>query len=138
LMTLWSIARSPLIMGGDLRKLDNFTLSLLTNDEVLAVNQASREHREVFRANGLAGWCARPARGSDVYVALFNLRDPVPAAPMGTAPVPIQLAELGISGSARVRDLWQRSDLSIAKGTFAPLIPCHGAGLFRLSSIQAG
>ncbi len=39
LLTLWSIARSPLIMGGDLRKLDDFTLSLLTNDEVLAVNQ---------------------------------------------------------------------------------------------------
>jgi alpha-galactosidase len=144
LMTLWSIAHSPLIMGGDLRKLDDFTLSLLTNDEVLAANQASRGHREVFRANGLAAWCAKSARGSDVYAALFNLRDPVPAASAGAVPgraasvgaatVPIRLAELGITGTARVRDLWRRSDLEIVRDTFAPQIPCHGAGLFRLSS----
>jgi alpha-galactosidase len=130
LMTLWAIARSPLIMGGDLRKLDDVTLSLLTNDEVLAVNQAGREQREVFRANGLAAWCAKPARGPDVYVALFNLRD----APVGAAAVPIRLADLGITGTARVRDLWRRSDLNIVRDTFAPQIPCHGAGLYRLTS----
>jgi alpha-galactosidase len=144
LMTLWSIARSPLIMGGDLRKLDDFTLSLLTNDEVLAVNQTGREQREIFRTNGLAAWCAKPAHGSDVYVALFNLRDAAPAAPSDTSPagtasvgaatVPIRLAELGITGSARVRDLWRRSDLNMVQDTFAPQIPWHGAGLFRLSS----
>jgi alpha-galactosidase len=144
LMTLWSIARSPLIMGGDLRKLDDFTRSLLTNDEVLAVNQTGREQREVFRANGLAAWCAKAADGGDVYVALFNLRDPVQAAPQGPAAagggsvdataVPIRLAELGIAGGARVRDLWRRSDLGMVQDTFAPPVPCHGAGLFRLSS----
>ncbi len=58
LMTLWSIARSPLIMGGDLRKLDDLTASLLTNDEVLAVNRASDGNRELFsreRACGVDG-----------------------------------------------------------------------------------
>jgi alpha-galactosidase len=145
LMTLWSIARSPLIMGGDLRKLDDFTVSLLTNDEVLAVNQASREHREVFRTEGLAAWCAKPAEGSDVYVAAFNLRDPAPAASASVAvaaaaaaAVPIRLAELGVGGRVRVRDLWRRSDLGSVQETFAPMIPCHGAGLFRLSSMEAG
>jgi hypothetical protein len=42
---------------------------------------------------------------------------------------------LGISGSVRVRDLWKRSDLSTARGVFAPDIPCHGAGPFRLSPL---
>jgi hypothetical protein len=138
LMTLWAIARSPLIMGGDLRKLDDFTLSLLTNDEVLAVNQAGREQRELFRANGLAAWCSKPALGNDMYVALFNLRDPASSVPSGTEavrtlPVPIRLAEIGIKGTAHVRDLWQRSDLKAVQDTFAPRIPYHGAGLFRLS-----
>jgi alpha-galactosidase len=140
LMTLWSIARSPLIMGGDLRKLDDVTLALLTNDEVLAVNQSGRERREVFRTSGSAAWCAKAAHSSDVYVALFNLRDPIPAAPgvaasASAAPVSIQLAELGINGSARVRDLWRRSDLDVVRNTFAPQIPSHGAGLFRLSRV---
>jgi alpha-galactosidase len=134
LLTLWSIARSPLIMGGDLRKLDDPTVSLLTNDEVLAVNQSSRDNREVFRADGLAAWCAKSARGSDVYVAVFNLRDAAPtAAGASTAAVSVQLAELGMRGPARVRDLWRRSDLEIVQDAFAPQIPCHGAALFRLS-----
>src|SRR3984957_17777665 len=97
LMTLWSIARSPLILGGDLRKLDDFTVSVLTNDEVLAVNQSSRENREVFRADGLAAWGAKSARGNYVYAAVFNLRD----APAKTAPVAIGLPDVGIRGPTR-------------------------------------
>ncbi|MGC1521219.1 MAG: glycoside hydrolase family 27 protein [Steroidobacteraceae bacterium] len=127
LLTLWSIARSPLMMGGDLRKLDDFTLSLLTNDEVLAVNQASIDGRELFRKDGLAAWRAKSAVGQDIYVAVFNLRET-------PAPVTIKLEELGVKGVARVRDLWQRSDLKPVQDEFVPLIPRHGAGLFRLSA----
>ena len=133
LMTLWSIARSPLIMGGDLRRLDDVTLSLLTNDEVLAVNQTGRDQRQVFRRDDLAAWCAKAAHGDDVYVALFNLRDAVPGARGGAVPIPIPLADLGIAGGARARDLWRRSNLDVIRDSFAPLIPSHGAGLFRLS-----
>jgi len=127
LLTLWSIARSPLIMGGDLRKLDEFTLSLLTNDEVLAVNQASTDGRELFKRDGLAAWRAKSAVGQDIYVAVFNLRE-IPAL------VTIKLEDLGLRGVARVRDLWRRSDLKPVQGEFVPLIPRHGAGLFRLSA----
>ncbi|HEX3913596.1 MAG TPA: glycoside hydrolase family 27 protein [Steroidobacteraceae bacterium] len=124
LLTLWCIARSPLIMGGDLRKLDDFTLSLLTNDEVLAVNQDSSGNRELFRNNGLAVWSAQaPRRGT--YIAVFNLRDTV-------AIIPIKPAELGISGAVSLRDLWQRADLPMVRGEFPAQIPAHGAGLYRL------
>jgi hypothetical protein len=59
LMTLWSIARSPLMHGGDMTHTDDFTLSLLTNDEVLAVNQRSAHNRQLFRtADGLIAWVA--------------------------------------------------------------------------------
>ena len=131
LMTLWSIARSPLIMGGDLTKLDDFTLSLLTNDEVLAVNQSSEDNREIFRDDGLAAWQARPVRGAGTYLAVFNQRDVTRAS--ATAPLPIQLADLGLSGPVRVRDLWRRSDAETVRGIFVPQVPCHGARLFRLS-----
>jgi alpha-galactosidase len=125
MLTLWSIARSPLIMGGDLRKLDDFTLSLLTNDEVLAVNQYGVGSRELFRKDGLAAWSAQ-SPSQDIYVAAFNLRD-------AAASIPIPLSELGIGGMARVRDLWRRMDLPAVQGELSPRIPAHGAGLYRLS-----
>ncbi|HEY6451355.1 MAG TPA: hypothetical protein VIX87_02010, partial [Steroidobacteraceae bacterium] len=131
LMTLWTIARSPLMIGADLVTLDDATLALLTNDEVLAVNQASRGGREVYRRDNLVVWQARSAH-DEVYVAHFNLND---AAPDATAvPVPIQLTEVGMSAPVRVRDLWQRTDLASAGEVFAPPIPAHGAGLYRLSA----
>jgi hypothetical protein len=77
LMTLWCIARSPLMVGADLTKLDDATLGLLTNDEVLAVNQASTHNRQLFRdERGGIGWVADTAEERGRYVALFNTRDP--------------------------------------------------------------
>jgi len=76
LMTLWSIARSPLILGADMTKLDDFTFSLLTNDEVLAVNQHSENSRQLFRtADSLIAWVADIPGSADKYVALFNARE---------------------------------------------------------------
>ena len=81
LMTLWSIARSPLMMGGDLTQLDPFTMSLMTNDEVLAVNQHSSGNRPLFNHDGLIGWMADVPGSPDKYLALFNARDRVPLRP---------------------------------------------------------
>jgi len=78
LMTLWSIARSPLMHGGDMTKTDPFTLSLLTNDEVLAVNQKSLGNRPVFDHDGLIAWRAEMPGTQDVFLAVFNARDRVP------------------------------------------------------------
>ncbi|MFG0256132.1 MAG: NPCBM/NEW2 domain-containing protein [Rhodopirellula sp. JB053] len=72
MMSLWSIARSPLIFGGDMTKLDDFTLSMLTNPEVLAVNQNSTNNRRVSRKDNLIVWAADVPDSSDRYVALFN------------------------------------------------------------------
>jgi len=131
-MSLWSIARSPLIVGAALTLLDEATLALLTNDEVLAVNQASHGNREVYRRDNLVVWQAGSPQGG-VYVAMFNLNEAAPGA--SEARVPVQLSELGISAPVRVRDLWRRSDLDTANNSFAPQIRCHGAGLFRLTPV---
>jgi len=84
-MTLWSVARSPLVMGGDLTKLDDFTLALLTNDEVLAVNQRSTGGHQLFNRDNLIGWAADVPGTADKYVALFNARDRIPLDPARAA-----------------------------------------------------
>lgn len=123
-MTLWSIARSPLIMGGDLRHLDAPTLALLTNRDVLAVNQTSSGNRPVFVADGMRCWTARAADGGD-YVALFNLRDK-------DATIGADLRWLGIEGPVRVRDLWAGRDLPPAATRIEAAVPAHGAALLRV------
>jgi hypothetical protein len=131
LMTLWSIARSPLIMGGDLRRLDDFTLNLLTNREVLEVNQKSEDNREAFRDDNAAAWIAKSPQGGARYLALFNLRDALPAVP--ASPISVELAQFGLHAKTLVRDLWRQTALAPAAGTFTAQIPAHGAGLFALS-----
>jgi len=124
LMTLWSIARSPLIMGGDLRHLDVATKGLLTNPEVLAVNQASSQNRPHFVEDGVRVWTAKAANG-DSYLALFNT---------GGKPreVGVDLKLVGLPGAASMRDLWSRADAGKATERFAVQLPSHGAGLYRL------
>jgi len=133
LMTLWCIFRSPLFFGGDLRKMDDFTLSLITNDEVLAVDQHSSNNRQLFRRDGQMAWIADVPGSTDKYVALFNIEDKKGSTEKGV-PITLQLSEAGMSHSCQVRDLWQGKDLGISTGTFSPVVPWHGAGLYRLSN----
>jgi hypothetical protein len=255
-MTLWCIARSPLMLGADLSRIDEATLAYLTNDEVLAVNQASANNRQLFRdAEGRIGWIADVPGTGDKYLALFNARDPWvlgesarvwQSAPVGLATegqsvafevpvngahtlvlgvddgdtgrfwwpavwrdvrwvmadgreqradreygshgekvnglrvpegavalrgtgrlddaarergrgetmvfsvyrfsedemrapgqkVTVPLAELGLGGAVRVRDLWARRDLGRVTGEVAAEIEWHGARLYRVSSAQ--
>lgn len=126
LMTLWSIARSPLIMGGDLRHLDAPTLALLTNRAVLAVNQASTDNQPHFVEDGTRIWSARPEGSQDRYLALFNTTDK-------PKEVGIALRELGKTGTVRLRDLWTGQDAGTASGHVTRTVPSHGAALYRLT-----
>jgi alpha-galactosidase len=126
LMTLWSIARSPLIMGGDLRHLDAPTMALLTNPEVLAVNQASTGNQPHFVEDGMRVWTARPSNRAGRYLALFNTTDKA-------REVGIDFRWLGIPSSVRVRDLWERKETGPASRRFAVTLPPHGSGLYRLT-----
>ncbi|HSH96526.1 MAG TPA: NPCBM/NEW2 domain-containing protein, partial [Roseimicrobium sp.] len=72
LMSLWAIGRSPLIFGGDMTKLDAQTIQLLTNPEMLEINQRSTNNRQISRDNNLIVWAADAAAGPDKFVGLFN------------------------------------------------------------------
>jgi alpha-galactosidase len=78
LMTLFSIFRSPLMFGGDLPSSDDFTLSLITNKDVLNVNQHSTSGKQLFRENDLIAWSADDPKTGDKYLALFNASDQQP------------------------------------------------------------
>lgn len=71
-MTLWCIARSPLILGADMERMDEWTKKLLTNREVLSVNQNSSNNRQLFRKGDHIAWVADVPDSKDKYVALFN------------------------------------------------------------------
>lgn len=131
MMSLWSIARSPLIHGGDMTKTDDFTLSLLTNDEVLAVNQRSSNNRQIFRTeDGLVAWAADIPGSASKYLAVFNTRD------AGNATITVKLADTGLTGKMRARDLWKNQDVGTFTGEFSAEAPPHGSRLFRLTPIK--
>ncbi|MGA2264550.1 MAG: glycoside hydrolase family 27 protein [Acidobacteriota bacterium] len=129
LMSLSCIFRSPLMLGGDLPSNNPFTLSLLTNEEVLAVNQQSANNRELFARGNQIAWTADVPGSPAKYVALFNIADD------GPATIEVSLSDLGFSGRCSVRNLWQKKDLGGYEGTFKAAIPVHGGGLFRVSPI---
>jgi hypothetical protein len=139
LLTLWSIARSPLILGADLTKLDDFTLALITNDEVIAVDQNSTDNRELFRRDGFYGWVADVPGLPDKYLALFNTRNrPEDDSQRSevtsiSVAVPVKLSELGFTNVSYIRNLWAHEDLGAFTNDFAPAINYHGAGLYRVS-----
>ncbi|MFS2217405.1 glycoside hydrolase family 27 protein [Telluria sp. Tellsp104] len=129
LMSLWSIARSPLIMGGDLRHLDAKTLALLTNPEVLAVNQRSRDNHPHRADAGTRIWSARSADKRNLqYLALFNTSD---------APTEIvfDLSRLDLGNrSVAVRDLWARRDQPSVRGALRITLAPHASTFVGLSA----
>ncbi len=131
LITLWCIARSPLIFGGDLTKLDGATNALITNPEVLAVDQQSRNNRQLFRtSDGKVAWIADAPGSNFRYLAVFNLSSTA-------QPVEVNLSDV-VSGHAwRIRDLWSGRYVS-STGAFAPVVPGHGSELFRVSRRWSG
>ena len=124
-MTLWSIARSPLIMGGDLRHLDAPTLALLANPEVIAVNQHSSDNQPLFIEDGMRIWTARPEGSADLYVALFNTTDK-------PRELGVDFRWFGLNSPLSVRDLWERKPVGIAAKRLSATLPAHGAGMYRL------
>jgi hypothetical protein len=127
LMSLYAMIRSPLMVGSDLPGADDFTFSLLTNPDVLAVNQHSENTRVLFLEDDSAAWASDAPHGVEKYLALFNLSD-------APRPVAAPLGDLGFSAACRIRDLWQQADLpGTFTATFAPSLPAHHGSLYRLT-----
>jgi alpha-galactosidase len=129
MMTLWCIFRSPLIFGGDLPTNDPATTALITDDEVLAVDQHSAGNHQTFENATLRAWTAEIPASTDHYVAVFNLGE-------NSEMVDIPWSKLGIvAGAAEVRDLWTKGSVGKKTGVQVNLRP-HASILYRVSISQ--
>ncbi|TWU63272.1 Alpha-galactosidase A precursor [Crateriforma conspicua] len=126
LMTLWCIFRSPLMFGGHLPESDELSLRLITNPEVIAVNQASSNNRQVSRDETSVVWMAECLESGDPYVAVFNVSDV-------DAEIEVDLSSLRLSGNWTVRDLWKRQTLGDVSQNLVANVQGHGAAMYRLS-----
>jgi alpha-galactosidase len=117
---------APLFIGADLSKLDDFTLALLGNDEVIAVDQDPLGHAagRVWSDARREIW-ARPLADGTMAVGLFNRG-------LHAAPLTVQWSQLGLKGRQRVRDLWQHEDLGVMQEGFTTTVPRHGAVLLKV------
>lgn len=129
MMTLWCIFRSPLMLGSELRDMDEFTMSLLTNSEVLEVHRTGSKPKEVLRTHDTVIWRSENADGS-INVAFFN------TAFASTYPE-VNFMKLGIeSGTYEVRDLWNRCDIGEVSERISAKVNIHGAVLYRLHKVR--
>jgi len=127
-ITLWSLLSAPLLIGCDMTQLDAFTLNLLTNDEVIAVNQdpLGRQAKRISKTEEDTEVWARDLEDGSKAVGLFN-RSEV------TMVVTAKWSDLEITGPHRVRDLWRQKSLGQSDGRFSAEVPRHGAMLIKIS-----
>jgi hypothetical protein len=125
LLSLWSIAQAPLIFGGDLPSNDEFTESLITNDDVLAVDQTGA-HGGAFAEEGDHIIWTADAPGGAKFFAVFNVGD------RAAADIRVNWPAIGMLPNCTLRDLWQRSDLGTIRGGYTVHLAPHTSGLYKL------
>jgi len=126
-MSLWALLAAPLLAGNDLTKMTPETIALLTNREVIAIDQDSAGHQgDRVRAEGPLEIWARPLADGSKAVGLFNRFD----WPMEMR---LEFSEIGLTKRVRVRDVWSAKDLGGMEGGYAAQVPGHGVVLLRIS-----
>jgi alpha-galactosidase len=125
-ISLWCLLSAPLLIGCDMTQLDDFTLNLLENDEVLAVDQDPLGHQAARVAqNGDREVWAKDMEDGSKAVGLFNRG-------YSAADVTVNWTDLGLTGKQKVRDLWRQKDLGDFTGSFITPVPRHGVVLVRI------
>jgi alpha-galactosidase len=125
-ITLWTIQAAPLLIGADMAQFDKFTTDLMTNHEVLEVNQdgLGRGGSRVWQQDRLEVW-AKPLADGTTAVALFNRG-------LQAATVSARWSDIGVTSRQPVRDLWQQRDLGTFADRFSTRVPAHGAVLVKV------
>jgi alpha-galactosidase len=126
--SLWSILAAPLIAGNDLARMTPYTLEILTNREVIAVDQdpLGKQGYRVAQEGPFEVWMKPMADGSKV-VGLFNRQ-------RTTEQMTVNFSQIGVPGEASVRDLWLHKDLGTFKQSYSAYVPRHGVVLVRIQS----
>jgi len=126
-MSLWAILAAPLLAGNDLSAMSRETLALLTNREVLAIDQDSAgKEGDRFSAEGPTEIWVRPLGDGSKAVGLFNRHS-------GPLDMQVDFRELGFKGAVKVRDVWAAKELGSMRGTYKVQVAGHGVILLRVS-----
>jgi alpha-galactosidase len=126
-MSLWAILAAPLLAGNDLSAMSAETLALLTNKEVLAIDQDSAgKQGDRFSAEGPMEIWVRPLGDGSKAVGLFNRQS-------GPLDMQMDFRELGFKGAVKARDVWEAKDLGSMQGVYKVRVPAHGVVLLRVS-----
>ena len=125
-MSMWVLMAAPLFYSGDITRLDAFTLNVLNNAEVIAVDQdpLGRQAR-IVRKTDDEFVLAKPMADGSLAVGLFNLSET-------PRTIAVTSADLGVTGSQRVRDLWRWTDLPVASRGYSATVGRHGVMLVRM------
>ena len=125
MLTLWSIFRSPLILGGELRENRPEDLQVITNRDILEINQYSSENRQLFRNRDSAVWTCLDKNGNRV-VALFNLTNE-------DREITADLRKYGLDGNYKATELWTKAEASF-KDEISYNVKSHGTAIFRMQN----
>jgi hypothetical protein len=127
-VSLWCLLSAPLLLGCDLTRLDDFTLNLITNDEVLAINQDAlgAQAQRIIEDRNIQVW-VKPMEDGSKAVGIFNLGEQ-------PANYSLILKNIGIERPASARDLWRQKDLGVLHDSFTSIIPSHGVTFVRLTT----
>jgi len=129
-ISLWCLLSAPLLIGCDISKMDDFTLNLLTNDEVLAVDQdvLGKQAQQKIKKPNYQVWMKQLEDGS-YTVGIFNLDKAYQT-------ISVNWGSIGLNGNYKIRDLWQQKDLSTSSSSFTTKIPPHGVTLIKLQTAK--
>lgn len=128
LITFFNILKSPLFFGGDLPSNDAFTLSLLTNKNVVKMHNESTAVKQLFQKEGKIAVTSKNAKDGSVYLALFNISD------KASQNVSVNLSDLGISGSAEILNMWTGEKTKITSKEIGADLKPHSSVLYQLNT----
>lgn len=125
-MSLWALLAAPLLAGNDLTNMTPDTLALLTNREVIAIDQDAAGHQgDRFWSEGSLEVWAKPLSSGAIAVGLFNTS-------IAPAPMTLTYGSIGIAHPRKVRDVWAHADIKPDGASYTALVPEHGAVLLRI------
>jgi alpha-galactosidase len=128
-ISLWALEAAPLLLGADMSQFDAFTTNLMTNPEVLAVDQdlLVKAASRISQRERLEVW-ARPLADGSMAVGFFNRG-------LQAATITATWGELGLKGPQRVRDLWRQTDVGRVDDAFTTMVPAHGVVLVKIGTL---
>lgn len=125
--SFWALFRSPLMLGGNMPENRAIEKNIFTNKEVIAVNQNGKNPKQLYKKDGSMVWVSEVQGSKDIYVGMFNIAD-------SAHDVLLDFNAIGITGNAKLRDLWKQKDICTIKSQYSNTIPAHGCMLLRVAA----